>query len=265
MLRGSYAGGSLAVTARRPYRRSGPSATLHARVQAPVPRGTLPDLVSTAAIRRATPPPFTALLLLRASALLIAVAWQSAAEPSHFVAAPCFSIAMRRIGLLRLSVAYAAVLCLSLALSRGATPSRDIAFQSRRPANLGGALPSPCHASLCLGHAVLRFAFASPHASKPSLRCPYRSIAVACRGFASPSPRVASLRSAVTVPGSSWPSYPMPLRCSSLPVLRGAVRFLAAPLPIASQRCSSFADLGSAVHFRRRAGQSKSLPSQLSA
>ncbi len=70
----------------------------------------------------------------------------SKAKPSHFVAAPCFSIAMRRIGLLRLSVAYAAVLCFSLALSRGATPSRDIAFQSRRPANLGGALPSPGHA-----------------------------------------------------------------------------------------------------------------------
>lgn len=186
MLRGSYAGGSLAVTARCPVRRSGPSATLHARVQAPVPRGTLPDLVSAAAIRRATAPPFAAVLLLRASALLIAVAWQSAAEPSHFVAAPCFSIATRRIGLLRLSVACAAMLCLSLALSRGATPSRDIAFQSRRPANLGGALPSPCHASLCLGHAVLRFAFASPRTSKPSLRCPYRSIAVASRGFASP-------------------------------------------------------------------------------
>lgn len=165
-------------------------------------------------------PPFAAVLLLCASVLLCAVAQRNRAGPSHFVAAPCFSIAMRGIGLLRLSVAYAAVLCLSLALSRGATPSRDIAFQSRRPANLGGALPSPCHASL---------------------------------------------RSAVAVPGSSWPSYPMPLRIGSLPVLRGAVRFLAAPLPIASQRCSSFADLGSAVHFHRRAGQSKSLPSQLSA
>lgn len=258
MLRGSYAGGSLAVTARRPCRRSGPSATLHARVQAPVPRWTLPDLVSAAAIRRATPPPFAALLLLRASALLIAVAWQSAAEPSHFVAAPCFSIAMRRIGLLRLSVAYAAVLCLSLALSRGATPSRDIAFQSRRPANLGGALPSPCHASLCLRLALLRFVslclrLAAHLKAKPSLPV---SVHRRCK------PRLCF---AVAVRCQSWPSYPMPLRISPLPVLRGAVRFLAAPLPIASQRCSSFADLGSARLLRRRAGQSKSLPSQLSA
>ena len=206
------------------------------------------------------PPPFTALLLLCASVPLFAVAQRNRAGPSHFVAAPCFSIAMCRIGLLRLSVAYAAVLCFSLALSRGATPSRDIAFQSRRPANLGGALPS-----LCLGYALLRFAFARPCSSKQRLRCPYRSIAVACRGFASPSPRAALLRSAVAVPGSSWPSYPMPLRIGSLPVLRGAVRFLAAPSPIASQRCPSFADLGSAVHFHRVAGQSKSLPSQLSA
>ena len=35
MLRGSYAGGSLAVTARCPGRRPGPSAILHARVRAP--------------------------------------------------------------------------------------------------------------------------------------------------------------------------------------------------------------------------------------
>lgn len=65
------------------------------------------------------------------------------------IASRCVVIAMHRLGSQGLSVAYSAVLCFPLALSRGATPSRDIAFQSRRPANLGGALPSPCLASLC--------------------------------------------------------------------------------------------------------------------
>ena len=194
MLRGSYAGGSLAVTARCPCRRPGPSAILHARVQAPGARllgvrvRTVPAELrprhsrlcySSAHQCYSLPSHSEAEQGLRISSRLLA-------SPSPFAALCCFSIAMRRIGLLRLSVAYAAVLCLSLALPRGATPSRDIAFQSRRPANLGGALPSPCHASLCLRHALLRFAFAARRTSKPSLRCPYRSIAVASRGFASP-------------------------------------------------------------------------------
>lgn len=197
MLRGSYAGGSLNVTARCPVRRPGPSAILHARVRAPVARllrypcGAVP--ISSPPLRvdllcRATPPAIRGSTTpLRISATLCrCIAEHCCSFAFDRGASLRYAIAMRRIGLLRLSVAYAAVLCFSLALSRGATPSRDIAFQSRRPANLGGALPSPCHASLCLGHAVLRFAFASPRTSKPSLRCPYRSIAVACRGFASP-------------------------------------------------------------------------------
>ena len=57
------------------------------------------------------------------------------------IASRCVAIAMHRLGSQGLSVAYSAVLCFHLALSRGATPSRDIAFQSRRLANLGGALP----------------------------------------------------------------------------------------------------------------------------
>ena len=186
MLFGSYAGGSrcrhrpLPLSQARPLR--------HPACPRPGSRRT-PHLESTCALY----PPSCA------------PAIRGCATPSRFGASHCrcmaersrafafnrgaslrFSIAMRRIGLLRLSVAYAAMLCLSLALSRGATPSRDIAFQSRRPANLGGALPSPCHASLCLRHALLRFAFAARRTSKPSLRCPYRSIAVASRGFASP-------------------------------------------------------------------------------
>ena len=282
MLRGSYAGGSLAVTARRPCRRSGPSATLHARVQAPVPRGTLPDLVSAAAIRRAAPPPFAALLLLRASALLIAVAWQSAAEPSHFVAAPCFSIAMRGIGLLRLFVAYAAVLCLSLALSRGATPSRDIAFQSRRPANLGGALPSPCHASLCLR-------LAAHLKAKPSLpvsvhrRCmPRLCFAVASRCFApqcrgrswllmAELPNASALQS-VAGPsrGRSFPCCSFANRFTALLFLRRSRLSRAFPSRRRAKQISSFAALGLAGLLRRRAARGlallfRRLPEQIKA
>ena len=132
----------------------------------------------------------------------------------------------------------------------------------------------------CLRLATLRFAFARPCSSKQRLRCPYQSIAVACRGFASPLPRVALLCVTVAVRCRSWPSYPMPLRIGSLPVLRGAVRFLAHPSPIApmlcrafaphclalpsprsTSQCLSFADLGSAVHFHRLTEQIKAFPS----
>ncbi len=250
MLRGSYAGGSLAVTARCPVRRPGPSATLHARVQAPVPRGTLPDLVSAAAIRRATPPPFAALLLLRASALLIAVAWQSAAEPSHFVAAPCFSIAMRRIGLLRLSVAYAAVLCLSLALSRGATPSRDIAFQSRRPANLGGALPSPRRApqsqafaarigpSPLQAAALLRRSCSLPVMAELPNAAAYQSVAGPSRG-------------------RSFPCCSFANRFTALLFLRRSRLSHAFPSPRRAKQISSFAALGLAGLLHRNAPPSR--------
>lgn len=117
----------------------------------------------------------------------------------------CYSFALRRFSLplhgraqqsLRISSRLFATPSPCAALGCFAFPSRTLlcyvsplrcrAGLRRRPANLGGALPSPCHASLCLGHALPRFAFASPRTSKPSLRCPYRSIAVACRGFASP-------------------------------------------------------------------------------
>lgn len=113
----------------------------------------------------------------------------------------------------------------------------------------------------CLRLATLRFAFARPCSSKQRLRCPYQSIAVACRGFASPLPRVALLCVTVAVRCRSWPSYPMPLRIGSLPVLRGAVRFLAHPSPIAPMLCrrlraalpcSSLAALDIAMPILRR-------------
>lgn len=123
----------------------------------------------------------------------------------------------------------------------------------------------------CLRLATLRFAFARPCSSKQRLRCPYQSIAVACRGFASPLPRVALLCVTVAVRCRSWPSYPMPLRIGSLPVLRGAVRFLAHPSPIAPMLCrrlrgalpcSSLATLDLTVPILRRSRLSRAFPSR---
>ena len=162
------------------------------------------------------------MLLLRASALLIAVALHSKADADQISDEPCLRL----------------------------------------------ALPRP--ASLCLRLATLRFAFARPCSSKQRLRCPYQSIAVACRGFASPLPRVALLCVTVAVRCRSWPSYPMPLRIGSLPVLRGAVRFLAHPSPIAPMLCrrlraalpcSSLAALDLAVPILRRSMLSRAFPS----
>ena len=187
-----------------------------------------------------------------------------------------------------LSVAYAAMLCFSLALSRGATPSRDIAFQSRRPANLGGALPSPCHASLCLRQALLLKATPSLPVSVHRRCMPRLCFAITEPCLALPSLLVAQRVCAVAIRSLSQLGCSTPLRIGPLPVLRGAVRFLAHPSPIAPMLCRrlgaalpcssfamlclaalihrhSFADIGSAVHFRRVAGQSKSLPSKLSA
>lgn len=257
MLRGSYAGGSLNVTARCPVRRSGPSANpAHPRPGSRPARdasrsrfGCRDSQSNAPAIHGfATPLRISATLCRRTAKPSRAFALTRGVSRRHAIAEHC-------LGSQGLSVAYAAVLCFSLALSRGATPSRDIAFQSRRPANLGGALPSPCLA-------VLRFAFARPCSAKQRLRCPYRSIAVARRGFASPSPRAASLRSAVAVPGSSWPSYPMPLRIGPLPVLRGSVRFLATPSPLRALLRSSFAALLQAALVLRRAKLSRAFPSR---
>lgn len=107
----------------------------------------------------------------------------------------------------------------------------------------------------CLRLATLRFAFARPCSSKQRLRCPYQSIAVACRGFASPLPRIALLCVTVAVRCRSWPSYPMPLRIGSLPVLRGAVRFLAHPSPIAPMLCRRLPEQIKALPLQRPSPQ----------
>lgn len=272
------------------FSRPGPSAILHARVQAPgarplrYPCGAVPILsppLRVDLLCRATPPPFAAVLLPCASVLPFAVALQSTAVPSRLIAERLAATPSPCTALGREAFPSRTPLC-------SASPLRCRAGLRRRVILHFKAVARQISEELCLRLATLRSAFARPCSSKQRLRCPYQSIAVACRGFASPSPRAALLSSAVAVPGSSWPSYPMPLRIGSLPVLRGAVRFLATPSPIAPMLCRrlgaalpcssfamlclaalihrhSFAERGSAVHFRRVAGQSKSLPSQLSA
>lgn len=152
------------------------------------------------------------------------------------------AIAMHRLGSQGLSVAYAAMLRFSLALSRGATPSRDIAFQSRRPANLGGALPSPCHASLCLRHAMLPKATPSQPVSVHRRCMPRLCFAVA--------PRRTALRH----------------RSCSLPVMAellnaSAYRFVASPSRVRAFPCYSFAVASIAALLLRRSRLSRAFPS----
>ena len=191
----------------------------------------------------------------------------SKAKPSHFVAVPCFAIATHRVG----SPSH------SLAPPSDAAPLRCLAFQS------------PCRAEHCLRLATLRFAFATPCSAVPSPRCAPPCLRQALLRKAMPSlpvsahrrcmPRLcfavalrrAALRcGAVAARGSSWPSYPMPLRIGSLPVLRGAVRFLAHPSPIApmlcrrlraTPPCSSLAALDIAMPILRRSRLSRAFPS----
>jgi hypothetical protein len=169
------------------------------------------------------------------------------------------AIAEHCLGSQVLSVAYAAMLCFSLALSRGATPSRDIAFQSRRPANLGGAMPSPCHASLCLRQALLIKATPSLPASVHRRCMPRLCFAVALR-------RAALRCGAVAARGSSWPSYPMPLRIGPLPVMAelpnaSAYRSVAGPSRVRAFPCPSFAAPSFAALILRRSSPSCACPS----
>ena len=157
------------------------------------------------------------------------------------IASRCVAIAMHRLGSQGLSVAYSAVLCFPLALSRGATPSRDIAFQSRRQANLGGALPSPCRASLCLRLALLLKATPSLPVSVHRRCMPRLCFAVA--------PRRAALRH----------------RSCSLPVLAelpnaSAYRFVAGP-----SRSRAFPSRRRANQIVSFAESRNAFPSQLSA
>lgn len=192
------------------------------------------------------------------------------------------AIAEHCLGSQVLSVAYAAMLCFSLALSRGATPSRDIAFQSRRPANLGGALPSPCHASLYLRQALLLKATPSLPVSVHRRCMPRLCFAVASRCFApqcrgrswllmAELPNAAAYRS-VAGPsrGRSFPCYSFAALLQAALVLRRAWPSRAFPSRRRAKQISSFAALGLAGLLRRRSARChailfRRLPEQIKA
>ena len=82
-----------AVAARCPGRRSGPAAILHARVQAPAPRGTLPNIASIVmrlgALRSSAPAIHGFATPLRFNAALCRrMAKLSKAKPSRLMTVP---------------------------------------------------------------------------------------------------------------------------------------------------------------------------------
>lgn len=202
------------------------------------------------------PPPFTALLLLCASRRLAALPSHGKAEQSKAFAfrrgsLPCRCHASR--GLAKLFPRSAerccsvAPHCCAVLRRRGALHSKAVAHQVT--ALLLLRLATPCYA---VAHPITAPPFLRPAALRkamPSLpvpvhrRCmPRLCFAVALLCIASPSLRSALLLSAVAVPGTSWPSYPMPLHFGSLPVDAIACRCLAPPSPVAAPRCSTAAD-----------------------
>lgn len=246
------------------------------------PRGKLPDLVAGASssiawLDRApaihgfaTPLRFSAYLCRRMARLSKAFASHRRASCRHAIAAHRLGLLSTSVASLRCAdplrralcravlfrcIALFAKLRLSPALSRGASPRPLIAFQSHRSSSQGSAFPSPCYALLRLRPSNHGFAPLRPAKHRP--RCPYQPIAVARRGFASPSPRAALLRSAVAALVASWPSYPMPLRravatparsrrstrsgpcrCCATGRCRGTGRSRATPARAASPTCS---------------------------
>lgn len=151
-------------------------------------------------------------------------------------------------------------------------PSRDIAFQSRRTANLGGAMPSPCHASLCLRQALLIKATPSQPESFHRRCMPRLCFAVASRCFApqrrgrswllmAELPNAAAYRS-VAGPsrGRSFPCYSFAALLQATLVLRRARLSRAFPSRRRAKQIFSFAALGLAGLLRRRAARRYALP-----
>lgn len=236
MLRGSYAGGSPNVTARCPDRRSGPSA--HPACPRP---GSSSRTESARDASRSRCRRFAKSRLAgpcpRHSRLCYSSAVQCLSLPSHGKAEQSKAFAFHRGASCRNAIAAHRLgsLSPSVASLRFAAPCRSVASRSLRCL----AFPPHCRAVLRRGRSLHLKATAPLRPAKPCLRRPYQSIAVARRGFASPSPRAALLRSAVAVLVASRPSCPMPLRRASLPVLHGAVRCFAPPLPGLALLCLS--------------------------
>lgn len=132
-------------------------------------------------------------------------------------------------------------------------------------------MPSPCHASLCLRQALLLKATPSLPVSVHRRCMPRLCFAITGQCVTLPSPLVAQRVCAVAIRSLSQLGCSTPLRIGSLPVPRGAVRFLAHPSPIAPKLCrrfgaalpcSSLATLDIAVPILRRSRLSRAFPSR---
>lgn len=132
-------------------------------------------------------------------------------------------------------------------------------------------MPSPCHASLCLRQAMLLKATPSLPASVHRRCMPRLCFAITGQCVTLPSPIVAQRVCAVAIRSLSQLGCSTPLRIGPLPVLRGAVRFLAHPSPIAPMLCRrlgaelpycSLAALDIAVPILRRSRLSRAFPSR---
>ena len=168
------------------------------------------------------------------------------------------------------------MLCCSVAsrtLLCFASPSRCRAGLRSRVILHFKALARQISKGHCLRHAMFRFAFARPCSSKQRLRSPYQSIAVACRGFASPLPCIALLCVAVPSlfaarPGRATQCLCASVRCRSfaepsvsLLLLRRSPLRTAMPPPVAALPCSSFAMLCFPALIPRRSRLSRAFPS----
>ena len=129
-----------------------------------------------------------------------------------------------------------------VALLLGASPSRGIAFQSRRPSGRGPAFPSPCYA-------LLRRCPANHSPAFPSPCCAVQSNALAARISPSPLHTAALLRRRVA------------LLCVAVPSPFAAPHGRATQCLCASVRCRSFAGPFIALLLPRRSSHRVATPS----
>lgn len=215
------------------------------------------------------PPPFAALLLLSASALLIAVAWQSEAEPSRLIAerlcatpSPCAALGC-------FAFPSRTPLC-------SAFPLRCRAGLRRRVILHFKAVARQISEELCLRLATLRYAFAMPCFALPSPCGAPQSQAFAARIGPSPLQAAALLRRSCSLPvmaelpnaaayqfvagpsrGRSFPCCSFANRFTALLFLRRSRLSQASPSPRRAKQISSFAALGLAGLLRRRAARGR--------
>lgn len=251
MLRGSYAGGSLAVTARCPCRRSGPSANPACPRPGSSSRTKSARDASRSRCRRfaksrlARPCP-------RHSRLCYSSARPGFSLHCRRSAGPCCSFALSCISnppLFKSPTSFAfAMPCFALP-SPGPAPQSN-AFAAR-------ISPSPLHAAALLRRCLRCFApqcrsrswhlmAELPNASAHRfVASPSRGRSLLCSSLAMTS--FAALVHSFAAQRHSKPSH--------------AAHGIALPSPRSTSQCLSFADPGSAVHFHRLAEQIKALPS----